>query len=502
VLRIVTAVLAAALMALALTQLLAQTRGLRTLDTTLDGTPVTVLWRAGAPPAPAVVIAHGFAGSRGLMAPFATTIARAGYVAVSFDALGHGANPAPLTGDVSTEQGATARLLAQLAAVDAYARTLPQANGQLALLGHSMASDIVVRQAIADPAIEATIAVSLFSPEVTPDLPRNLLVITGALEPGLTDEALRVAGLAAGAPAEPFTTTGDPALGTARRAVLSPGVEHVGVLYSATSQDEARDWLDLVFDRPPAASTDTDDRAGWLGLWFLGATALAWSAASLLPRIAPPSPRARPRWRPFLAALAVPALVTPFVAQLAPEGLLPVPVADYLSVHFLLYGLITAAILWRAGWPRPGPVRPARTALAAGAFIGFAVLAIYLPLDRFVTAFTPQPARLSLLVTLFVGLLPYFVADEALTRAPTAPRAAYALSKLAFLVSLAIAIALDPGRLFFLILILPVMLIFFVLFGLFSSWTHRATGTPLTAALACAALFAWAIAVTFPILGT
>lgn len=511
--RIVAGLVACGLMALALAQLLGETRGLSVTRTTLDGTPVTVFSTPGAAPAPAVVIAHGFAGSQQLMLPFATTLARAGYVAVTFDALGHGGHPGRLTGDVATEDGATSRLLSQLESVDAYARTLPQADGRLALLGHSMASDIVVRAAIADPSIDATIAVSLFSPQVTPDLPRNLLVITGALEPGLTDEALRVAGLAAGAPAEPFVTSGDFETGSARRAVLSPGVEHVGVLYSATSQREARDWLDLVFDRrdpaaagadgaaAPDAATDTDDRAGWLGIWFLGVVGLAWSAAPLLPRLAPTPVREAAWARAFAAAAILPALATPFLARLAPEGVLPAPVADYLSVHFLIYGLLTAALLWRMGWRGLGPVAPLRLALAVAGFAVFALAAIYLPVDRFVTAFAPQPARITLFLTLFAGLLPYFLADEALTRAPTAPRGAYPLTKLAFLVSVGIAIALDPGRLFFLVLILPVMLIFFTLFGLFSGWTYRATGTPLTAALACAALFAWAIAVTFPILG-
>jgi len=51
------------------------------------------------------------------------------------------------------------------------------------------------------------------------------------------------------------------------------------------------------------------------------------------------------------------------------------------------------------------------------------------------------------------------------------------------------------------VLILPVLLLFFILFGLFSRWSYNATGSPLPAALAHALLFAWAIGVTFPILG-
>ena len=53
-------------------------------------------------------------------------------------------------------------------------------DGRLAVLGHSMASDIVVRFAEEHPEVSATIAVSMFSPAVTATAPRNLLVIDGA----------------------------------------------------------------------------------------------------------------------------------------------------------------------------------------------------------------------------------------------------------------------------------------------------------------------------------
>jgi hypothetical protein len=493
------AILAAALMALALAQILAQSRGLTMQRLDVDGTPVTLLARPGQAPAPAVVIAHGFAGSQELMRPFATTLARAGYVTLSYDALGHGRHPRPLPGDVTEPEGATAALVAQAAAMAAFARGLPASDGRVALLGHSMASDVVVRAAIADPGVAATVAVSLFSPAVTATAPRNLLVVTGAWEAGLREEALRVAGLATGAPAEPSVTLGDPAEGTARRAVLAPRVEHVGVLYSPTAQAEARDWLNLVFDRAGAAAPDA--RGGWILVWVAGALGLGWGAAPLLPRLAPLRPRAGSRRAGFALVTLAPAIVAPLAAGRLPEGLLPAPVADYLGAHFLAFGLVAGLLAWRGGWAAGLAVPPARLAAATAAFVTFALLALYLPIDRFVTAFAPSGTRVALLAALFAGMLPYFLADEIVTRSPEAPRLAYPLSKLAFVASLMAAIALDPPRLFFLILILPVTIAFFALFGLLSRWSHQATGSPLPAAIANAFLFAWAVAVTFPLLG-
>jgi hypothetical protein len=512
-------------------QLAGETRGLVVEEATVGTTPVTVHARAGADPGPAVVIAHGFSGSRQLMAPFATTLARAGYLAVSYDALGHGRNPAPLTGDVTREEGATAALLAEMADVAAFARAHSASDGRLAVLGHSMASDIVVRHAITDPDVEATVAVSLFSPVVTEEAPENLLVVTGALEAGLTDEALRVAGLPRGETAEPFATYGDPGDGAARRAVLSPGVEHIGVLYSATSLRETRAWLDATFGHAPA-STEVDSRGPWILALFAAFLALAWAAAPLLPQVVAPRPAhgappaatpgvaapgaatpsapadpvpavpAAPRRRRFALAILGPALAAPLVAWAVPRDVVPlsVPVADYLALHFLFYGLLTGLALWRLGLlpPRPAPLPLAAASVAIAAF-GLVVL--FLPLDAYVSALVPTPARAPLLALLALCLAPYFLADEALTRHPAAPRLAYPATKLAFLASIAIAIALDLERLFFLIIILPVILLFFVLFGLVSRWAHAATGSGMPAAIALSILFSWAIAVTFPILG-
>ena len=113
-----------------------------------------------------------------------------------------------------------------------------------------MASDIVVRHAQAHPELQATIGVSLFAPSITADTPldspRNLLVIVGALEPGLlAREALRVVGRVAGADVQLDTLYGRFEDGTARRATLSPGVEHIGVLYSAHTQAQTLAWLML-----------------------------------------------------------------------------------------------------------------------------------------------------------------------------------------------------------------------------------------------------------------
>jgi len=110
------------------------------------------------------------------------------------------------------------------------------------------------------------------------------------------------------------------------------------------------------------------------------------------------------------------------------------------------------------------------------------------------------PARIPLMAAIACGTLPYFVADEWLTRGAQARRGGYALTKFCFLLSLAIAVGLNPMKLFFLIIIVPAILLLFLAFGLISRWSYQATHHPLPGAVANAAVFAWAIAVTFPMI--
>ena len=489
--RIAVALVATLLLVWSFVTLERAERGLSVRSERLGPTPMTIRSLPGAEPAPVVVIGHGFAGSRQLMAPLAITLARAGYVTVSYDSLGHGRNAAPLSGDVTTADGATAALVSELREVMARARAFRESNGRIALAGHSMATDIIVRAARAEPDVAATIGISLYSNEVTADEPRNLLIVVGAGEPGLKREALRVTGLhAAPSVAEPGATYGDPASGTARRTVFAPGVEPVGVLYSATMLKEAQAWLDAAFARDPTAPRP--DLRGWpiLG-WIVGFAGLAWALAPRLPTARPPPDPARRFWR----AALLPAFLVPPLAWAFPAGFLPMPVADYLTVHFALYGVITALLSGLR-------TRISVSALLPAALLAsFALLLLYLPLDRYVAAFVPHGPRLPVMVALTLGIMPWLWADEALVRAPGAPRGAGVITKLMFLLSLGFAIALDTERLFFLMLILPVLLLFFLLFGALARWAHAATGSALPAALAHSLLFAWALAVTFPILG-
>ena len=483
---------------------LARTKdGLRIEAVTIEGTPATVYRPATGTPHAAVVIAHGFAGSQQLMQAFATTFAQNGYVAVTFDFLGHGRNPSPLGGSITEVEGATRALVTQTMTVVAFAKGL--AGGKLAVLGHSMASDLVVRAAASEPDISATIAVSMFSPAVTATVPKNLLVIVGGLEGMLKDEAIRAISLAtAPQTAAPGVTYGEFAAGTARRAAFSAGVEHVGVLYSQASMSEALGWLDQGFGIERADTPYLDGRGPWIMALLLGVVLLARPLSLFLPRVSEQPAGGGLPWRRTWIVLGVPMLVTPLLLRVVPTHFLPVLVGDYLAVHFFVFGLLTALCLAVVGRGQPkaegAPTSRAAFWIASFAAVGFGFIGLVWPIDSYVTSFVPGPARGWLVAAMLAGTLMYFLADEWSTRGERHARFAYPAAKIAFLLSLAGAVALDFERLFFLMIIIPVIVPFFLVHGLFSRWIYQATGHPLVAAVANAVAFAWAIGVTFPLL--
>lgn len=500
--RILT-VIALLAIAVGLWQLLAARHGLEVTATQANGVPVTVYPSQTTEPAPVVVIAHGFAGSQQLMQPFAVTLARNGYMAITFDFPGHGRNPSPLPGGLLNYEQRTQSLLAALEQVIGFATKWPGSDGRLALLGHSMAADVLMRYAAEHPEVAATVAVSPYIHETAMESIDNLLIIYGALEPvELREMGEQLVAAKVGMPTELGVTYGAFAEGSARRVTLAAGVEHIGVLYAEDSLRESLEWLNQTFQRSGEGFIDA--RGLWLALLLLGVVLLARPLSRLLPQVAaePVGGGYHGRW--FWGLVLAPAVLTPLLLWPLPHRFLPLLLGDYLVLHFALYGILTAlGMVWlrakRIAQPKPVSVAYRTLAIATLAATLVVTLAIAVPLDTFIASFVPSGPRIPLVLAMFAGTLWFFCADEWLTR--NGPRAAYLITKIAFLLSLVLAIALNLRELFFLLIIIPAILLFFIVYGLFSRWLYQRTQHPWVAGLANAFAFAWAIAVTFPVVG-
>lgn len=484
-LRWAVGVAAAVMVILSVVRLEGYRAGIERVPIVAGSTPAT-LYRQPDHQGPLVVIAHGFAGSRQLMEAISLTLARAGYAALVYDLQGHGRNPVSLGGDVTSIEGTTARLVTEIRHVVDAGVAATGWTGKVALVGHSMASDIVVRAALAEPRIGPVVAVSMFSGAISATRPQNLLAITGEWEPGLRAVALDALHLI-----DPNAEEGDTAqtAEVTRRAVVAPQVEHVGVLYSSTTLREARDWLNTYFLRN-SEKTAIATTGGWIALLLGSIVVLGWSLAAVLPDASRPRPVPL---RAYLICLIVPTLLVPLIATRIDLPFLPVLVADYLAVHLLLYGVLQLAVL-RAAGVGTGPLHPGYLAVllifGLGGF-GFA-------LDRYVASFLPTGSRVMVFGGIALGTTAFMLADTMLKEAGRAALWRRAALFIGFLVSLSIAVWIDIERLMFLVMILPVIVLFFAVFGSMGGWVGRRSG-PLPVGLALGLILAWSLSSSFPV---
>ena len=426
----------------------------------------------GGPAKAIVLVAHGFAGSQQMMAPIATTLARNGYVAVTFDFSGHGRNLTPMPGGLAKLETSTAALLKDIDEVVRFARVGP---GRMDALRWSA----IRWPRISSCGMRAAIRRSPRSPRcpslvrASPATSQKSLIIDGAWESQrLIEAGVRVVSQSADAPAQAGVTYGDIAGGTGRRLAIARGVEHIGVLYSRDAMTEILNWMNAVFGRSEAG--DIDARGPWLALLFAGLVALMWPLAQLLPRVSPNSAWRRAAMAALSAHRDSAALLTPLILWKAPTDFLPILLGDYLVAHLALYG---------ADPLRRPVVRTGRLAPSFGRSAGSLCLSQPLrsPLctrsssarrSRPMSSLTCRRAFAAPLVPImFIGCALYFLADEWLTRGPGAAPGGYLFSKFCFIASLGVAVALNPRRLFFLVIIAIVIVI--LLDGL---WARREMG--------------------------
>ncbi|MEM8773580.1 MAG: alpha/beta fold hydrolase [Pseudomonadota bacterium] len=442
-------------------------KGVSIDEITVGRTPVTVMQRDLE--GPAVVVAHGFAGSRQMMQGYGLVLAQAGYRVYAFDFEGHGRHPVPMSGDVTKVEGTTRLLMDQTQQIMEATRS---GDEPVALLGHSMATDVLVRVAKETQSVGPVVLVSAFSNEISENTPKDMLLITGNWEPGLSDFAERV--------------TKD-ALPEARRAVLiAPAVEHVAILHSRAGRSAALEWINKFYNRTSVAAVP---QSGWALLVLLTAITLLFTPlARFLPQTIWTTEPLR-NWQ-FLTVVATPMIAAPLLAPLIDFRALPVLVADYLALHLMIFGAVQIALLWRfrgaPAWPKPFAVL-LLLVWTLGVF-GFV-------LDRYGANFWPIPERFVIIAALALGSVPFMLADSWFLRdAPLWQRFA---ARIGFLASLAIAVALDFEGLFFVIMIAPVIVLFYLSFGVMGRVVAQRSG-PSAAGVGLGLALAWALGVSFP----
>jgi pimeloyl-ACP methyl ester carboxylesterase len=420
-----------------------------------------------------VVVSHGFGGSRQMMQAISLTLARAGHTVVAFDYIGHGRHPKPLSPAVETLTGTTEDLVLQTLDVVEKARAHTGLT-RVSFVGHSMATDVIVRTAQRVRSSGAVVAISMYSDAVTPTHPKRLLVVSGAFESRLRDVALEAVAQIGPAQEGETVVSGD----MTRRAVSAPWVGHVGVLWSSLTLTEIAVWLG---GRPAPAATGT-----WIAALLFTILILFRPLASLLPT-------ADARYRPGTGRAALAASIAAIAAGAAASTGWPlVGLAGFgaLGLAFSLWGVLVLLIL------RITP-RLAGPDLVAGLLLVVWGLGVFaLALDRYGAAFLPTGPRASLALLLIPPTVIFALADRVLVDG----RGMFARIglRLPFLAALFLAMIVSPTEVGLVFTVLPVMVLYWLVYGTMATWAARRSG-PVGAGIGAGIILAWAIAASTPL---
>lgn len=449
--------------------------------------PVSIYSDPGISGGPLVVVTHGFAGSRQMMLYISRDLARAGFTVAAFDYYGHGRNTDKLSPDVTRIEGTTQQLIEQTQLATKAVRDHLGQTGPMAFLGHSMATDVVIRAADGMAGVAAIVAISMYSDAVTADFPARLLILSGEWEGRLRDVGLRVLRQVDEAAVEGETAQTGSVL---RRAVSVPQTEHVAVLFSPVTMKETRDWLQAAL--PTSGEARPQTRGLQIALALAAIVVLIWPASRLLPMQSPGSETLP--LSSFSGAIALPVLPAVAATILAPGSLFGFAAFGSLTLFLAVWGGVALGVLWWAG------VRPTRPRLAACLFLliwalgGFA-----LALDRYGAAFVPVGPRAGLMLVLLIGTIPFALADRLLVAGASLWRRITA--RAVPVIALGVAMALSPQSMGLSFSVLPVMVLFYVVYGTMArAVAHRAG--PEAAGLALGIVLAWSIAASTPLFGT
>lgn len=482
-LRYALLILATVVIAVAWIGLLSIRSGIEQTRLDIDGIPSIVMRPRGVENAPAVLVGHGFAGSKNLMLGYGYTLAQAGYVVILWDFAGHGDNAnriddVPVQADVDAVYAA----LAALPGVD---------MTRVGILGHSRGSGAAMAAGVLNPErFGAVVAVSPVNAQVTAQAPRNLMFQAGSLEAPFVANAENLLADAGG-------RNPDLGQGLGRVFQIIPNAEHISILFRPLSHQLALAWFDAAFEHV-ALRIVTDLRVLWyvlhLAAWLflLAATAPLWRQ----PDDAIGVVLSWRRWIGLVLAPAAGIALLWLIQRVTPAA----EIGGVLVGGAVAIWLCAGGLVWRAtnsvALPqdritlRDGLTGVALFVLLSLAF-GVMAPAVWLP-------WWLIPLRLALWPLLALGVFPWFwtVAEVQQTQGTWMRLLWWLVKSAVMLAGMIVLISAVPG-LGILSLMAPLLPILFAMLDFANAYVRR----PFAYALGSSLFFAWVLAVVFPLAG-
>ena len=280
-----------------------------------------------------IIIGHGFAGSKEMMRQIAYDVAKAGSNAVLFDFIGHGSNQQKLVNEPTEITGTTQQLVDQLSNIINFIYEKFGDDIKISLIGHSMASDIVVR-ASAEKIIKSVVAISPYSTGITQDFPKDLLLISGQFEGHLRSHALQmVKTFKPEANENTEYTNGN----IRRKASFIENTGHVSVIYAPQTTKIIIDWLKLEnYDRPI-----WKNQIGWI---LIGMTFIVIGMSRLNTNLANETILVFKNKKALISVLT--ATTAALSSGLIEINLLPIYGFERIAIYFGLVGLLKVGFLY------------------------------------------------------------------------------------------------------------------------------------------------------------
>jgi pimeloyl-ACP methyl ester carboxylesterase len=359
-----------------------------------------------APDAPVAFLVHGAQCNKSMMLQLAKYLALSGVDSYAIDLPGHGASPEPYRDERAAPVAAEA--------LEFLVRHEGLRKDRIVLVGHSYGATVLGRVALADPSYAAAVFLGPASaPGLTPDVPRNLLVLTAEHDYDFIVSAARsiVADSTGGALSSPGSWSGG--AGRARAWHIAGGLGHVSLILSERAFREVLGWIESATGqvaRPDEHPTTGESVALILLVpALLAAPFLLWSAPL-------PARPARPKLRPYLILGVAWFAALLGIRYAIPLQFLRLREGEVLASLMLMAGALAlgldAALCRGAQWPRPrSAVRAVPAALAAVAVL-YLCGALLVERELYRVAISPQ--RGGLVVVLAVALFPILAYCEAL----------------------------------------------------------------------------------------
>ena len=457
----------------------------------VGNTPVTLTFKDNAATSGIVFLAHGFAGSTSFMRPIAVALAEAGYLTVRFDFLGHGRHPLPYSGDITTIEGATQKFVNQTNEILFHYLTKYDYSFSM-IIGHSMASDIIVRSASLNPSIKSAVAISAYTDALKAKEPKNTLILNGQWEPQLRAKSLEILkNIGIDNPREGrfYGRAND---NTIRKVDFIENADHVGVLYSKRTQKELIDWVNLINEDK---NVFVGNNIGiWTGILFFSGFFLVITLTKFLPLKT--SGKNRFSYIRFFSINIFACALPPFILYH-----FKINYVEYPAHNHLINQMILVSIILFFSFPFTqikALISSFNLQLFAFLFILFCVFFGTI-LDNYVSSFLLNGNRIPLFFSCLIGTVPLMILMQMYYDNYSYGWIAGNIFKLFFIISLSTSILLDISQLFIMGYAIILFLAFALIFGFLSNMVSKKYNNTLSVGLANGVALAWTFSTALPL---